>query len=332
MKPIQVVVNINRATAIRAGKASYGYAPITVDPAKLPDDLRETLAKLSQTSRPQHEPILLLDIECPTPEVTPQTVELMLAAYRDKLAGMERKKAEEKAAEKTLKDKALKIWLEAPVEQLIYTDFKNNLAYKTPDWPFDAKTDATSEYLAKKAELEEEISRRQAENARITQELAKRAAEAELRRQAQLEIWVAEKATPIQKQRRHEGLMCDDEIVAGLQKEAWEPLSGLTVFKKITPEEIKVNLNVNDDDDDDDDDDYDYWKEEPVTVTDVEFIDFDRVRATIKKVYPNAIIKLLLHCGGVTYKQPIVRKLSARTTIEVGEFIFMREFAVKMEK
>jgi hypothetical protein len=179
------------------------------------------------------------------------------------------------------------------------------------------------------ADLREEraivTARRQQET--LAQEEKK--AVAEMRRRAQLDAWIARKASPMQKNRHARGLLPDSEVVDGIRDAVFFPLDGFARYARISENEVFESYAEI------------YSADNEVTVFSVEHPEIitdeqmERVLAMEKAMADQSVQSdIRLHAGVLRDSSADedeeygVRRLSVLFTTQFGEITLSREYAL----
>lgn len=192
---MKVRLYVSKVEALKAGKDRHGCIVVEVPAESLTPEQREELAQHDYSSQNEPKADFFLDkyeqfSKCPIAEATPENaVRILDALIANRKAEIEKQKAE--AAEKAAKhEAAVKAWLDAPVENLVYHVY--GIEYRMVrriDGHECPKDDRLAEKLAAaQALIEIRTAEKQAEIAAANAESVRKSAEAKARQDAGREV------------------------------------------------------------------------------------------------------------------------------------------------
>lgn len=334
MENLKVKLVIDRVSAIKAGKTTYGEVTLTLtdaDLASLTGKQRESLASLHLQGDALKFPQWHLDsVTIQYPPLTDASLDslvIWLEAMEAERARIERKRAEQ--VEKNLVE-----WLATPDEDLISVQY-DTAEVKKPYWSDRYGKDYESDPRyqermprlqglrdAKRAEME--VARAEAKRQR---DLAAQERDAKEKLRAdQLAAWVRDQM-PESLERFAAGLMKEDEILDSAREAMFSELSGYPRYERMDDDVVRSALAHQVDEDPD------YLKVDYLT-RDPEFLtqdEFDRAKELGTKV-PGAEWKVKEHVGyfarhGRADDPELVRR-SVLVTVQWGAIKLSREYAL----
>lgn len=344
MKKITVFVNIREEDAIRAGLDNFGFSEVVIQPSQLTDRQRMMLLeKLSNTfekmKNAQGENLPYFSANGLV-EATQEQVKILLDEMADK------KKEKQRKFDADVME-AIESILAAPLDDLISSSNLEpiNLMYSrfnktySPDVPIKIMDDERIQlrWSEVKERSEEMKAKKNVEEARLreirleAEAKKKREDEAAAARlQVQLQTWIREKSTPVQKKRYERGLLVKDEIIDGIRNEAFSPLDGFTRYARISNQDVIDNYS--DIDQFADDNDVVFIVGDAESITDEQM---ESVMAMEKLMDGHECrTEVRLHTGALRSssadedEEHAVRRLSVRVTAIVGEITLSREYAL----
>lgn len=268
-----VIIMVDRASAILAGKSTYGRVETMVDPAQLAPEQRAALAAFplhicyaaaldltrlhtDKSGRTMaYEPLTLTvsppDLTYPTlAEATPEAVLEVLAAQAEAIrqegayqaalkAAVEQRETERRAEAVRVWEERQRAWMAVPDAGLLGPAERGDTTLCTPVPPFGLKDDGyLSEVQARVEALTVEFRARC--EARQARREAKRAAEkeAEARRAAQIAALPGPVCSAEQQRRHAAGRLPESEILDAFRALLFKPLDPFPRFARITRDEV----------------------------------------------------------------------------------------------
>lgn len=346
---MKVHVYVNPSKAVAAGKNFHGHTSVDIDPEELTQEERTFLASCSWVSKNGKHGFDLSDHD-----VADNSKESAIEALRALMEKARIKKEEKEQQYETEVEKCFNASLEKWVDKRRFSidgrtmwddalscskdymkweftmpGYFNNRERLLQDprlqpWIAEIKheievhnADARELVLAEFAR--EDVVK--AEREALAQQCKQADAEKAMRRQDQIERWIAEKGTDNQRKRHDLKLLPESEVLDAMRDEAFAVLNDFPRYDKITRAEVKAHCQQ---------EEYGYDLDVDFEVDDAESAtadEFDQMER-FQQLVPNAVIILRRHTGTCGHDNcDPVKRASLHVSITVGEIEFTREYA-----
>lgn len=338
VKKITVIVNISEKDAIKAGLDTYGPQEVIVNPSELTERQRLTLAEMVSNplnklkdAQGNYLPFFSVD---GLVDATQAQVQMLLDKAADAADEKERQFNAEVA-------KSIESILAEPMDDLISPSTLEIINVRASKFCYSDKQASQimedpriqkrwAELKQRAADLRaaraDEMERRKQED--LIEKEKKDAAQA--RRQAQLDAWVAESGSSMQKTRYARGLLPESEIIDGIRNAFFSPLDRFPRYMRISPNEVlKSYADIHDCADEND---VIFSVDKPQAITDAQMIKVLTMEKSMDGLKVDSDIRL--HAGVLRLSSPEedekygVRRFSLRLTAQVGELTLSREYAL----
>jgi len=354
MENINVEVNIDKDTAVLAGKKHWGTKVVPIDPAELSEEQRVELVKSSRGAARDGWPYLVHKPGFSTessfdkiPEPTLENIKLIL----DERIQL-RKKREDSLFEQAKKVREWfidnkrtfddfhrkmenlsspsvcypaygildsgKLGMSAKEAGTILSDHKMLESIKRiEDSCKDLNNQFVEEFNKKKAIMKE----KQAEKELLLEEKKRLEAEKksakDIRIKQQIELWICEKCSESQKARWSENLLDINEVIDAIREETYAPLDVFQRYQKIRHSEVcKCEYER--------DCRLDCEVDDKKFATDEEYSQLTEMR----KLMPNAVIVLREHTCKTDECEQELKRVGFSVSVTIGELDFHREYGM----
>jgi hypothetical protein len=353
MEKIRASYEINKNSAILAGRSEYGRVVVTVDPGALSPAQREELTKCRRTA---DGAVILLDsnVDLSSSSADPSlpifcaesssaVAELLDARIAIREARKLREQAQRveyleslRTPENWLRKRTGHIGSAATLFQdlrIQYPDLEDLDVSSTAAYVREISRPYASDDISLPAGEEENVRAAAQEladeinapiladcRAKLTERYealraeADAAAETTKRRTDQITTWVQDHGSDNQQKRFSVGLLPEDEVVDALRAIAYAPLDAFDRYVRIKGADFCTCEY---------DPDLNYSVEDAASATAEEFERMEAIRALV----PDAEITLRTHTGKCDSCEQTQTRNSIRVEIAVGEFSFSREYA-----
>ena len=343
---MKVHVYVNPSKAVAAGKNFHGHTSVDIDPEELTQEERTFLASCSWVSKNEK-----YGFDLASHHVADNSKESAIEALR---ALMEKARIEKEEREQKYETEVEKCF-NTPLEKWVdkrrfsidgrtmwddalsrskdyvkweftlpgYFNIRERLLQdpRLQPWIAEIKheievhnADARELVLAEFAR--EDIIK--AEREALTKQREQAEAEKAMRRQDQIERWIAEKGTDNQRKRHDLKLLPESEVLDAMRDEAFAVLNDFPRYDKITKREVESACYL------EYPNDIDFEVDDAESATADEFDLMER----FQQLVPNAVVVLRRHTGTCGHDNcDPVKRASLYVSITVGEIEFTREYA-----
>jgi len=142
-----------------------------------------------------------------------------------------------------------------------------------------------------------------------------------LRKQAQIQAWVAEHGSPSQRERLAAGLLPGDEIVNAMRDAALESLSEFPLYVPLSVQDIDHDENCC----------AESAVFESCAAPDASALEFEALKR-LRALIPDANVGLRRHTGTCNHCDATAARTGLLVVVVVGEFEFRREYAVPVSE
>ena len=344
---VRVWIDVDRGAAIRAGRGQYGRVLVELDPAPLTDEQRAEVADhlhtvayrsgaeyrggdLTEASRLVGAKQERRSITVPDASI--ESIAAAIDAHRRHRLELDAEAQAETERRRRADEDAIAAWLAVPDEELLrepchsydsWTVRAPDIHGRLADHPEAAQRMDRLRDIAE----ERRHSAAAAARARTARETARREAR-QARREAQIAAWVAEHGDENQQARHAEGLLPEDEAVAGIRRQTFACLDNVTRYERITAAEVRAAC------DDDDAAAYDTPQFATVEAGSLDAEEYETLRAIRERLRAagvDAECQPREHRGWLDDDEPdghVVRRRSVLVTATVGELTLSREYAL----
>jgi hypothetical protein len=260
MTAITVTIDVDRAAAILAGKATYGPTVVVVDPGTFSADQRDELARLGDDPVERKHLVLSaarnnvnsVGYTTPIVEPTPEAIATALDERRTSRTAREaaaKASAETaKAKEKSRAEELVRTWIAKPLDRR-YDSHSHGTRELASNHPRYVESHLDGDLLiALKAAVEEtnaEVERVKLISAANVERNREAHAERERIKVQALEDFIQAHSTETQRRRRAAKLMPDDEVLDLVRNHVFSPLDHMPRYERMKKSEFQHAYSVN---------------------------------------------------------------------------------------
>jgi hypothetical protein len=343
---MKVHVYVNPSKAVAVGKNFHGHTSIDIDPEELTQEERTFLASCSWVSKNEK-----YGFDLAAHDVADNSKESAIEALRALMEKARVKKEEKEQQYETEIEKCLNAPLEKWVDRRRFSidgrTMWDDALSRSKDymkWEFtmpgyfnnrerllqdprlqsqitEIKTKINAHNAVAHSLVLTEFDREnviKAEREALNKQREQVKTEKAMRRQDQIERWIAEKGTDNQRKRHDLQLLPENEVLDAMRDEAFAVLNDFPRYDKITKREVEAVCQHN------------YADDVDFEVTDAKFATADEfnLMEQFQQLIPNAIIVLRRHRGTCGHEGcDIIERASLHVSITVREIEFTREYA-----